>query len=246
MKKGIFCILTLLLVVSCDTGRKSALLNLWDTYDEWVDSIKNTKMSLSFRNIQIGGQYGAKDVNLTKEDTAHICFSNKGTIMEDNNVHYTISTFRGRVYKIFIETDGLDTYNFVQNTYLKRIGCPIEAAMSAVPTLCDPDYFSQEPDFELAAFTYSNGALTFSRKGNTKKKVVAIDREINVAADNRFNNSSIYCISITDSILYRQYRRYKNWQLKNKKRKENIERQQKEEYLKRQDEISNTKYENQL
>lgn len=242
MKKEIFCILTLLLVVSCNNRNQP---DLWDTYNEWADSIKSTKMSLSFRNIYIGGQYGTKDVNLIKEDTAHIRFSNKGMIIDDNNVHYTISTFRGRIYKIFIETDGLETYNFIQNTYLKRIGCPIEAA-KITNALCDPDFFSQEPDFDLATFTYSNGALTFSRKYNLKKQVVGIDKEVNVIADNRFTNSPIYCISITDSILYRKYIKYKNWQLKNKSSKDNSERKKREQEIKSLDDKLNSKYENQI
>lgn len=242
MKKKIIYMLTLLLVVSCNSRNQPDLM---DTYDEWADSIKNSKMSLSFKNIHIGGEYGVKDVNFTKEDTAHICFSHSGKIMKDDNVHYTISTLRGRVYKIFIETDGLETYNFIQNTYLKRIGCPIEAAKS-INALCDPDYFSQEPNFDLATFTYCNGALTFSRKYNLKKQVVGIDREVNVIADKRFTNSPIYCISITDSVLYRKYIKYKKWQMRDKRTKENLERKKKEKDAKNKDDELNSKYENQI
>lgn len=242
MKQKLFILLMILGLASCNDG---GVNSEYDAYKQWVDSIGNEDINLSFKNIRISSMYGNKNYNTRKEDTICICFSNQGKMMKDDNVHYTISTFKGRVYNILIETDNDDTYEFIQNIYLKRIGCDIKTAKDLLD-LREPDMSSDEQHSSMCTYNYKNGALEFYSKNNTKKYLVGIDKYRYTNRDTRFNNSSIYCISMTDSTIYYQYMAYKNKMQKIKIVKEKAEKEKQKRELNNKDEQVNSKLQNQF
>lgn len=206
MRKILILLVLPLVIFSC-RGKCDKPMDEFGLYQQWKDSISESNINLSFRGAQVGKMYIVGGRTTDVEDTVHLRYYKNGELHEDNNLHYIISTYNGRVYNIRLKTDKEACAAFLLNSYLKRTKCPNDIVKSLDVKDLDNDNVVDTETKNLGAVKFKNGAMSISQMFNGK--YFGNGRgSVNTLRDDRFEGNCIYIIDITDSILYRKYNEY--------------------------------------
>ena len=178
-------------------------------YQQWKDSLSVSNIDLSFREAHISNIYNVGNRTTDVEDTAHLRYYKNGEINEDDNLHYIISTYKGRVYNIRLKTDKKACAAFLLDSYLKRTKCPNDIVKSFDVRDLDNDNVVDIETKDLGSIKFKNGAMSMSQMFNGKYYRNG-HGSVNSFRDYKFDGDCIYMIDITDSVLYFSYEKHEN------------------------------------
>nr|DAM60487.1 MAG TPA: Prokaryotic membrane lipoprotein lipid attachment site [Caudoviricetes sp.] len=200
MKKILLLALPFLVLSSCNGRKTQETMTSYDSLEAWKDSMRNNPEMLSFRGVKLGSYFENPSDSAVK-DSFSIWYAENGRKWQEKNVWRSVYTFENKVYQIVVETDNYSVAELFSQTYRKRYGLT-ESMDKYFGDWSLPETNGTD---EAGHIIFKYCSLYFIWKNNDIVIKTQYSMYPNPNKDYRFDGSSVYCVTLTDSILYNKH-----------------------------------------